>query len=315
MAGTVPVSARITAAKQKTNSGAMTFPNDLMTHGMLFMFSEYRFSATRPASSPSIQRATTDSIILPLPQNLDETLSIQLNKTDLGNLGEAVATGSEIFGDAAGARNIKGVWDSVTAGPIAAIKKMIPDAKMAADVANSIFTGGDIPQGTADAVTYLAKIGIDKIAPSNISRGYEAGVGTTFNPKQALLFDAVTLKRHQWTWTLAPRSSSESDMINNIVRTFKKNALPSTMDMQELRKYMLKYPSICNIVLLGVDPKHFIIYKPIMIETISVNYTPNNGPSIIAGGRPSAISLSISGMETDMWTREDIDNFNGGYSV
>ena len=309
MASILPVSARISAMKARNQSSAMTFPSDLTTHGMLFMFSEYKFSATRPSSSPSVTSASRGSIILPLPMNMEDTLNIRIGTAELGNFGEIIAQGAEATGNIQGS-NAADIISGATGNVFGALQQMLPSGVDAAKFFSSFVTGAELPAGTSAAISYLARLGVEKIAPTH-ARSVEAGLGTAFNPKQALLFESVNLKRHSWQWNLTPRSVSDSDMLMSIIQAFKRNALPASESMDGVRKYMLKYPNICEIKLLGVDPRHFVQYKPVMIENISVNYSPNNGPSILAGGRPSSVMLSVSGLETDMWTRNDIDDFSG----
>jgi hypothetical protein len=293
--------------KARNQSGALTFPSDLTTHGMLFMFSEYKFSAVRSSSSPSVTSASRGSIILPFPMNMEDTLNIRIGTTELGNFGDIIAQGSEAASNIQGS-NATDIMSGATGNVFGALKQILPSGVDAAKFFNSFVTGAELPAGTSAAISYLARLGVEKTAPAH-ARSVEAGIGTAFNPKQALLFESVNLKRHQWQWNLTPRSVSDSDMIMSIIRTFKRNALPASESMDGVRKYMLKYPNTCEIKLLGVDSRHFIQYKPIMIENISVNYSPNNGPSILAGGRPSSVILSVSGIETDMWTRDDIEIF------
>jgi hypothetical protein len=202
-----------------------------------------------------------------------------------------------------------GSMGDVVGGTVGAImhgmKGILPNPQDAANMFRSVMSGANLPGETSNLVNYLTRLGIDKFGPSAWGNAFEAGTGTTFNPKQALLFENVPLKRHDWTWNLVPRSSSESESIRRIVETFRIHSLPGTANINDVRKYMLTYPSIMNVVLMGVDPAHFLVYKPMMIETINVNYAPN-GVSILAGGKPASISLTVTCVETDMWTRNDI---------
>ena len=139
MASTLPVSARISAMKARNQSSAMTFPSDLTTHGMLFMFSEYKFSATRPSSSPSVTSASRGSIILPLPMNMEDTLNIRIGTAELGNFGEIIAQGAEAAGNIQGS-NAADIISGATGNVFGALQQMLPSGVDAAKFFSSSIT-------------------------------------------------------------------------------------------------------------------------------------------------------------------------------
>jgi hypothetical protein len=130
------------------------------------------------------------------------------------------------------------------------------------------------------------------------------GLGATLNPKASLLFSGVDLKDYSFQWTLAPTEQAESELLRRIVRRLKENALPSYSAETVATRVLLKYPSTVDIFLLGVDPNHFIRFKTAMIESVSVNYTPN-GLSVLRGGKPAAVELSINLQEMDIHTADE----------
>lgn len=310
-----PVANRIAAAKSTNTSGTLIFPEDLASRGlgMLLSFSEYSYAAAKSNAAPNMRKNPKGAILLPLPQNLDDTVNIGLRTSDLENTGDAIARGIN-----EGAQRLNSASDSgASAGQLASsamemlknFGTVIPDGADVAAIVSSLITGGELPKGTADLTTFAARLLVDKFGSSNISKAFDAGTGTAFNPKTALVFDSVPLKRVSWAWTLAPTSSSESDVLAAIIKKLRINALPGTANVGELRKYLLTFPAIMEVRFLGLDENHFVKYKPMMIENISINYSPN-GQAILAGGRPAAVQISISAMETDAWTREDVDGSN-----
>ena len=130
------------------------------------------------------------------------------------------------------------------------------------------------------------------------------GLGATLNPKASLLFSGVDLKDYSFQWTLAPTEQAESELLRRIVKRLKENALPSYSAETIATRVLLKYPSTVDIFLLGVNPSHFVRFKTAMIESVNVNYTPN-GLSVLKGGKPAAIELSINLQEMDIHTAGD----------
>lgn len=279
---------------------------------MLLSFSEYSYAAAKNNAPPTMTKNPRGSIMLPLPQNLDDTVNIGLRTADLENTGDAIARGID-----EGARRLNEASGGTARDMVSSALKMLehmgtvlPSGADIANVIKSLIDGGQLPAGTSEAMTFAARLAIDKFGSANISKAFDAGTGTAFNPKTALIFDSVPLKRVSWAWTLAPTSSNESDRLAAVIKMLRINSLPGTASVDQLRKYLLTFPSILEVRFLGLDESHFIQYKPMMIENISINYSPN-GQAILAGGRPAAIQLSISAMETDAWTREDITHENG----
>ena len=66
----------------------------------------------------------------------------------------------------------------------------------------------------------------------------------------------------------------------------------------------MNYPSTVDMYLVGVNKDHYLKFKPAMVRNLSINYTPN-GLSILKGGAPSAINLSMQLMEMDIHVAED----------
>lgn len=62
---------------------------------------------------------------------------------------------------------------------------------------------------------------------------------------------------------------------------------------------------------MGVDRRHWVTYKPAMIRGVSVNYTPH-GQSVLKGGKPAAVSLTLDLLEVEAWTREDVRKSRDG---
>jgi hypothetical protein len=73
---------------------------------------------------------------------------------------------------------------------------------------------------------------------------------------------------------------------------------------------MLSFP---DVVKIEMEPSNLFIFKPMMIDNVSVNYAPSGSPSFFRGGDessdryPTEMELSISLREIDIHTSSDAD--------
>jgi hypothetical protein len=103
---------------------------------------------------------------------------------------------------------------------------------------------------------------------------------------------------------LIPRTEQESENLRQIANTIKRNMLPSYVNTSIVQRTMFKYPSMVDVFFVGIDPNHYYYFKTCMVQTFTVNYTPN-GNAVLREGRPAAVQMQMNIMETDIHTAED----------
>jgi hypothetical protein len=142
-----------------------------------------------------------------------------------------------------------------------------------------------------------------------LARTAGAVAGRVVNPQQTLSFDGVNLRTFIFEWDLFPSNKQDTEQITNIVNFLKQQMLPQTVGIagvSGLDKAFLQYPSVVELSLLGVQEKHFVRFKRAMIDKVNVDYTGSgNQVSIIKGGVPSAVTLSVGFTELTIQTAED----------
>ena len=142
--------------------------------------------------------------------------------------------------------------------------------------------------GTA-AGLYLGKVGAEQ--------------GLAINPYLIMLFKNPDLKQFRFSWTLTPRTADESDTLNDIVKTFKRNMLPDTYG-GGLGSAVLKYPML---VKPEFHPSTYMFdFKQCAIKSINVDYTGAGMPAFFTTDAPVAIKFDIEIQEVDMWMRKDM---------
>jgi hypothetical protein len=125
-------------------------------------------------------------------------------------------------------------------------------------------------------------------------------LGVSINPLMFLQFKRPEFRTFQLSWVLAPRTKQESDTIKNIITKCKQAAAPQNFGP------ILGYPQIAMIRLHPKTLDEHLKFKPCVIESVQVSYTPNPTPSFFEGGAPSAVTLTMNFKEMQYWYRNEI---------
>lgn len=289
-----PVQSVVKRRKVSRQSSTLRYPDNLGSHAVVLNFKQYDYGNTNTGRA-SID--TTRSIVLPLPQNLTDTFSVNVASQELGLTGKLVA-------------------DSITKGAFETGKGI---TQSAANSIADIFRGGSLDafdQGTVDralstwkvAGGFFARAGIDQISPA-IGTGVDIATGNTVNPHVTLNFDGMNLRNHTFTWSFAPESPEDSEQLRKVIRSIKRASLPSYKNVsggqnEFLDRALLTYPDLVDIFFVGIDQRYFYHFKPCMIQNFSTDYAPE-GLAFVQGGKPAIVNLSLNLTEARIHTRED----------
>lgn len=301
------------AIDRKTNKNTaklLQFPEDLGAHGMLMVFKDYDFVSPGnrnllDVKNTNVTTSAMNTILLPIPNNLQENTETTLNRVDLRFLGDVAASAID---------------DAIQGGQLTldssvqALKNMVNTAS-GTDLYNSVQQGNYSELG--GGVSYLLKrMGayediIKKMTSYSIRSSETVGnvlsvsEGFAINPKAALSFNGVELRRHNLSWQLSPRSSEEVESLNKIIKLIKQKQLPEYGGDFLGGDLFFKYPSTVDIFLIGVSTDYYLKYKTSMINNFVVNYNPHNNLSILKGGTPASISIEMNLTEMEIHTSED----------
>lgn len=321
----------------------LSFPSGGGPHTMLMTFKQYQYEFARAGEQSLLNRSVDGRLLsgadvrresinrrtggarfsgqlsgieLPIPTNLRDNDLMRIPEITQSPL--ELAAGEFIAG---GASALQG--SNLTARDLPAAFQ-----QLGSSIANN--TGGAFSQGASAAmsainalldqsvgsmardITYLLRSAL----PSGISQVTDRVLGSTINPKASLAFEGVELKQHSFSWTLIPRNENDSEIIRAIIRTLKQNSLPTYQTFAGTNfKAYLKYPSIVDMYLLGVNPDYFVKFKSAMIRSVNVEYGSQGIISIVKGGKPGNVLLTIDLVELDIHTAEDYDGVGGGTVV
>lgn len=141
---------------------------------------------------------------------------------------------------------------------------------------------------------------------SQLSRAVSVATKEITNPHQAVVFEGVQFRRHDFTFDLIARNKEESDVINRIIYKFKYHAHPSAISTNP--SVYWQWPSNFNIGLFSPARKYLYNISTSFLTNISVDYMSGGQRSFFADtGAPVAVRLGLQFMETEVLTRERIE--------
>jgi hypothetical protein len=256
----------------------LTFPTDLLrTPGAPYM--SMQFSAYRRRSIN--EQPFYDSqmkIALPIPEGLVEQTSVSYDKTDLGS-----AAGS--------------IVDAVSQGVPSSLRDA---ARQIGGVSAGI--GTDVARSALGTLFGSGASAVGLNALSAIS-------GITANPFQTVLFKSPDFRSHTFRWKFAPETEAETAVLRDLISTFKYHSLPG---ISAASGVFFSYPEILEINFRPTD-EFLYRFKPCVVESITVNFTPGNGPSFYRStNAPTAVQVELRVQEIEIWTKADYLREAGG---
>jgi hypothetical protein len=310
-----PAREDISRQAKATRAADLRFPVTDDEYGILFVFKEYNFNATpnqiggfagRGFSRVDASVNSSDTVFLPLPANIVDNFDIRVMPFDAGVTGEMI---SSIASQATRNGVNSGIIGSITQSIMNQLPEVLRDGSQGYEAIRGAISslagyGGNeaLDRFAADANFLLRRA-----LPGDIGRAVDSGTGTVVNPKTALAFEGVGLKRFSFDWTLAPKTEDETRILRSIIDTMKRRMLPSyAVGDGVLQRALLRYPYTVDVFFVGIDSDYYFYFKTGMINSFSANYTPN-GVSILRGGRPASVSIQLSITETDIHTSEDYE--------
>ena len=240
------------------------------------------------------------SIILPMPQQIQDAKTVEWGESKMNSI--AAAAGGAAGNALLSSNPIESIVNSVIKGG-GNLMNVAGNAK------ESLAKGF----GAAAVNTLIGQENIDPFEAVTRQRG------SVLNQNQELLFRGVSLRSHQFSWTLTPRSKAEADEIKNIIRIFKSSMSAKKQGavadkgagifIQSPDVYQLQYFS-------GKKPHPFLnVFKICALASLSVDYTATGTYATYADGTPIQVSLGLTFQELTPVYAEDYETTNGQNGV
>ena len=226
----------------------------------------------------------TDSVALYLPAGIGNTTSVTYGDYDTGVAGYLAMSGLDIA---------KGLQEEDFVG-----------------VATQLFDKG----GTliTDAIKKLALAGMETLGGgSGLQQNFDKIFGQTLNPYIEVAFQSSGMRTFDYTFKFAPKSKAETDEVKAIINLFRFHMLP---EMKGTSHRYLTLPSTFDIHYMwqsGITAaKENSFYNKIatcVLTNVDVNYTPNGQVQSFGDGAPTQIDMSLSFKETEMMTKQHVN--------
>jgi len=292
--------------KDERNSQAISFPTDLGSFFFTLDFYDYR--STAKPGEVNIGKAFS-SISSELKSTSDTSPFRRIYNADKNSVNASIKSSS-----------------------YARIKLPIPgqltdnfgvnyeDTQLSSFLAfmTETLSGALTPDQSKDAVqraTTGVEYGVGRYIGKNllgegVSDLIDLSLGSAINPNIATIFRGPTLKRHQFRWRLAPRSSKESQNIKKIIAIIKRAMHPAQLN--STTSSVLRFPSevLPKFVSIKPDSSGFLYpMRPCVVEDFVVNYAPNNNMSLFQETYdPTVLEITLRLKETSYYTKESFDN-------
>lgn len=243
--------------------GGLTFPEILGDYYITFTFKAYvrKVALEEPKQLPVV------TINLPIPASLQEQFNMQYADKQLG---------------------VAGI-----------IEDLLPNTAKTFTTTEAEALGKEI------AETVISKQGAYYGARTFVNLSDSAGsafdkaTGSILNPFQALLFQGVNLRSHNFSYRFSPNSARENEVLKKIIYEFKRRMHPLN------RGLLYEFPDVVDIAFNKKNGEPYF-FKTCFLESMSLNYAPSGTPAFFATtSNPVEVEMNLSFKEVGPLTRED----------
>lgn len=150
---------------------------------------------------------------------------------------------------------------------------------------------------------------ISSLALANAPNAAASGalLGLAANPKKEQVFKGVDFRTFQFEYQFFPRSSTEAQNIQNIIKEFKYHMHPEFKDDYN---FVYIYPSEFDIFYYQGGKENLNLHRhtSCVLTELNVNYTPNGQFTTFPDGMPTQINITMSFRELALLTKDKIED-------
>ena len=300
-------------------SSFLRFPAQPFPHSILLVFKTYEYkkpdqnygllNANRLSGGGATRTIghslrSVNSVELPFPKQLSDNTSLRINGYERDPLVENMVSMAEdyINNNNSTVADLPGIFASMGAGAAQQLKTLFTGGGGDGNVSSLI---NQALNTNLSDVAQAAKYVLQKTLPASVANQIDNVTGQTINPRETLAFEGVNLRSHQFSWDLYPSNPGDSEQIRKIINLIKRNSLPEVSSIAGIDQAFLKYPSVVDAYLIGIDREHYMKFKTSMVTNFSVDYGAGGNLAIMKGGKPAGVTLSLSFQELEIETKRD----------
>ena len=258
---------------------------------------------TRPRGLSKSALVNAGSILLPVPNAVQDGNSVDVGSSKLGNV---IATAASATKD---------LMDVKVTDPdyMEKMGKVISERSGEAGAGVGDFQkAGDLlkKQLAANALsTFGGNITLDQMMARES--------GEIFNPNMELLFNGPTLRAFKFSWKMMPRNQKESEQCKLIILAFKQNMAPKTKASPgQGGSWFLKTPNVFELRYRTGNKDHPFLhkFKQCFLTDIAVNYTGEASHMTYGDGTPVSMQMDLTFKELEPIYDVDYEDAEGvGY--
>ena len=247
----------------------------------------------------------TGSILLPIPNAVQDGNSVDVGSSKMNSLQASAASGIRDVMDAPGGDPDKTYMDNMAAavsGFTDDLKGGLGGGDKAADLLKK--------QLTTQAIgVFGGNVTVEQLmAREN---------GEVFNPNMELLFNGPTLRGFKFSWKMMPRNQKESEQCKLIILAFKQNMAPKTKASPgQGGSWFLKTPNVFELRYMTGSSEHPFLhkFKQCFLTDMAVNYTGEASHMTYADGTPVSMQMDLTFKELEPIYDVDYEDVEGvGY--
>ena len=271
------------------------FPKEEAQFYTALRLSEYR----RPRPGAAARMSTEIFIRLPIPEQLSDNYSMELNKSALGLAGMANLSGLPTIKDMyTGGAELASALKSNFSGTIRDMMGKV--SQYAESVAPGVVdTLGRV--ASTDPAKFLALT--PGISDNIFGQAAQLQTGMVRNPHMTTLFDGVNLREFTFTWKLSPKSSKEADELATMINDIKRYMHPELA----YNGFAFNYPYLAEVQFLGGSKSNntLPVVGKSFIAAMGVNNLTSGVAAFYTDGRPVTVELTLQFNEINVKSRQD----------
>ena len=261
--------------------------------------------STRPRGLSKSALVNMGSILLPVPNAVQDGNSVDVGSSKMNSLQATAAAGIRDVMDAPGGDPDKTYMDNMAAavgGFTDDLKGGLGGGDKAADLLKKQLT-------TQALGLFGGNVTVEQLmAREN---------GEVFNPNMELLFNGPTLRGFKFSWKMMPRNRKESEQCKLIILAFKQNMAPKTKASPgQGGSWFLKTPNVFELRYMTGSSEHPFLhkFKQCFLTDMAVNYTGEASHMTYADGTPVSMQMDLTFKELEPIYDVDYEDVEGvGY--
>jgi hypothetical protein len=134
-----------------------------------------------------------------------------------------------------------------------------------------------------------------------------AATGLAANPKKEQVFGGVDFRTFQVEYQFFPRSATEAENVQRIIKQFKYHMHP---EFKDANNFVYIYPSEFDIFYYQNGKENLNLHRhtSCVLTEMSINYTPNGAFTTFDNGMPTQINVQMSFRELALLTKDKIED-------